>query len=219
MVDRTNNDVAQKNDKILLESSANANQFENLGCWWPFIARRFTSLKIGIARINRNLRRVDQTIERNNKGLCQCFYAVKSCQEQTAKVLNNEMDRHALNPAVESVVSLADELLRLEQLGRELSIQAGSDPQIKRLLEELTISSQIAHNKLAYLDIVKITAMKGEVFNAQIHTIAACQITDDSVLHGKISEMIMAGIVYRGKILKHARVAIFKYEQRGVNTE
>ncbi|MGD0572457.1 MAG: nucleotide exchange factor GrpE [Sedimentisphaerales bacterium] len=174
----------------------------------------------GYKLISRLLRRQHEqfgeltaSVQRQTIGFEQCLNTVKNCQEQTAKILNQEFDRHALNPAIESVVLLANELERLHGLAAQLIGDGLACAKVQKLIDDLAVSGQIAQDRLRYLDIEKIAPSLNDCFDPKLHTVCSYSDTDDSSRSGCISEMITAGIIYRGKVLRQARVSVFRHKQ------
>lgn len=172
--------------------------------------RRICAFSVRISRMGRNLRNINQTIGRQYSDMANHLSMVRNCQEETARLVNGELERHALRPAVETAVILADELNRLEQLAVKLAITSHSD--LGQLFDEIKISGQIARDKLEYLDITKIEPSRVDTLDHRFHTVVAAEKTSDSSLHGLISATIMPGMIYRGKVFKSAKVSVFKHE-------
>ena len=84
-----------------------------------------------------------------------------------SQALNHGLERHALHPAIVTVVTLADELIRLERIAKKLSPAGESSGELKTLANELQISASIAQDKLSLLDIEKIAPVKNDHFDAR----------------------------------------------------
>lgn len=163
--------------------------------------------------LGKKIQRLNETVDRHERGFQQCVNIVKNCQEQTARILNYEFERHALEPAVETVAALADELLRLDHVARKLLQGNESNVELKTLANELQISGSIAEDKLSYLDIERIRPSRTEVIDPEKHSICDYADTENKALHGRISKLITPGILYRGKMLRQARVSIFRFTE------
>ena len=60
------------------------------------------------------------------------------------------------------------------------------------------------------LDIEKITPKTGDNIDHQLHAAHGHTDTHDDFLHGKINQVFAPGIVYRGKVLRQAKVSMFR---------
>ena len=180
----------------------------------------FNVLSRGYKLIRRLLRRqhdrfveLAAVVQRQTTGFEQCLNTVRNCQEQTAKISNHEIERHSLNPAIESVVLLANELERLHGLATQMIGEGRACAKVQKLIDDLAVSVQIAQDRLRYLDIEKISPSVNDCFDPKLHTVCSYSDTDDPLRSGCISEMITAGIIYRGKVLRPARVSVFRHKQ------
>jgi molecular chaperone GrpE (heat shock protein) len=180
----------------------------------------FNVLSRGYKLISRLLRRqhdrfgeLTAVVQRQTTGFEQCLNTVRNCQEQTAKILNNEVDRHALTPAIESVVLLANEIECLHGLATQMIGEGRACAKVQKLIDDLAVSVQIAQDRLRYLDIEKIAPSLNDSFDPKLHTVCSYSDTDDPSRSGCVSEVITAGIIYRGKVLRQARVSVFRHKQ------
>jgi len=109
-----------------------------------YIERRLRSIEAVPRELRKQARHLDRTLEKLNRGYLQCLDIAAKCQEQATQSLNHVLERHALNPAIETVVALAEELFRL----RDVALQPNTDDQpagrLQTLAEEINISAQIA---------------------------------------------------------------------------
>lgn len=160
-------------------------------------------------RLIARLDKLEKTVDRLDQGFFECVNTAKSCQEQTAKFLNNELERHALNPAIKVVVVLADELYRLKDAFNQLQ----SDYKFNTLSQYLEMSRQLADDQLSYLDITRINPSAGQDYDHNAHEICSYTNSPDRGMHGKISSVITPGIIYRGKVLRPARVSVFRHNK------
>jgi molecular chaperone GrpE (heat shock protein) len=154
-----------------------------------------------------------EVVQQQTTGFEQCLNTVRNCQEQTAKILNHELDRHALNPAIESVVLLANELERLHGLATQMIGEGRVCAKVQKLIDDLVVSGQIAQDRLRHLDIEKIAPSLNDNFDPKLHTVCSYSDTNDPLRSGCVSEIITAGIIYRGKVLRQARVSVFRNKQ------
>lgn len=209
------------------EEAAKKSQPTSLAClstFAPSLVLDYQYLYCKIALLNESIQQLEQRVSSfsdilryQDKVLSGCIDSLKECQQQTAKVLNHELERHALNPAIKTIVGLADELFRLNDIAERLDQGAGANAELQQLKDQLEISAYIARDKLAYLDIERIMPSKADDIDPKKHDIAGDTGTNDKCLHGKTSRLITPGIIYRGKILLPAKVSVFVY--RKVNSE
>jgi len=175
------------------------------------IERRLRSIEAVPRELRRQARHLDRRLERLNRSYVQCLDIAAKCQEQATQALNHVLERHALNPAIETVVALAEELFRL----RDIALQPNTDGQpagrLQTLAEEINISAQIAQEKLDYLDILHITPSRADPIDPKKHSICRCTDTNEKDLHGTVNQLVRPGVMYRGEVLRPAAVAAFRY--------
>jgi molecular chaperone GrpE (heat shock protein) len=175
------------------------------------VERRLRFIEAVPRELRKQVGHLDRRLERLNRGYIRCLDTAAKCQEQATQSLNHALERHALNPAIETVVSLAEELFRL----RDVALQPNTDDQpagrLQTLAEEINISAQIAQEKLDYLDIAHITPSRADPIDPKKHSICRCTDTKDKTLHGTVSQLVRPGVMYRGEVLRPAAVAVFRY--------
>jgi len=174
----------------------------------------------GYKLVSRLLRRqqhrfgeLTEAVQRQTIGFEQCLNTVRNCQEQTAKILNHEIDRHALTPAIESVVLLADEFERLHGMAAQMIGDGQLCDKVQKFVNDLSVSCQIAQDRLRYLDIERISPSLNDCFDPKLHTVCSYSDIDGQFHNGCICEVITVGIIYRGRVLRSARVSIFRHKQ------
>ena len=175
------------------------------------IERRLRSIEAVPRELRRQARHLDRRLERLNRGYLQCLDIAAKCQEQATQALNHVLERHALNPAVETVVVLAEELFRLGDVALQPNTDGSPAGRLQTLNEEINISAQIAREKLDYLDIAHITPSRADPIDPKKHSICRCTDTTDKALHGTVSQLVRPGVIYRGEVLRPATVAVFRY--------
>jgi len=175
-----------------------------------YLKRRLKFFKSILKEIRKQQRQLKETVDVLGLGYQKCIHIAANCQEQATKILNDYHERHALYPAIKTVVLLVDELFRLNELTKTLQEEAKGNGELQRIIEELQISASIAQDRLADLDIEKITANTGDSIDTQLHTLHGHIDTPDDSLHGKISQLLKLGIMYQGKVLRPAKVSAFR---------
>ena len=157
------------------------------------------------------LQQLTETVKWLGQGYQQCVKDVKTCQEQTEKVLRYTLEKHALEPAIKTVVDLSDEVLRLDDIAQKLLQSSEFNNELKTLANELQISAAITTEKLTHLDIDRLTPSKGERLDPKLCEVRDFVNTQDKALHGRIAKLISPGLWYRGKVLRQSRVSVFRY--------
>jgi len=154
---------------------------------------------------------VEQLHRRSHKHMT----LLAACQRDTAAVLNHELDRHALHPAIEAIVALAEELSHLKDCARQLLDGCAGREEVGKLRAEMDLSCTVARERLANLDIERIAPAEQEKLDARVHMVCGHVATADEDLHGRIHKLVTPGIAYRGKILRQARVLVFRLKSSG----
>jgi len=178
-----------------------------------YVYSQLNSLNQNFQELRIQIQHLNEIVQHQGQHCDQYVTIVANCQRDTAKVLNQELERHVLKPAVEAIVTLADELFHLDELVKHLCQGAVGSDELEKLGQDVHISNQIARDKMACLDIERITPSKGDNFMPQKHSISAHAETSDKALHGKVKQTITPGIVCRSKVLRQARVSVFLYVQ------
>jgi molecular chaperone GrpE (heat shock protein) len=176
-----------------------------------YLVRRSKYFKKVLKEIRRQLQHQSDNIAQQWCQLQEYGKAVECCRQETAKILNHELERHALNPAIETVVQLYDEIISLKNLAGRLKHEAKDCPSIVPFLRSLQISADIAEDKLAYLGIERLTPAEGDELDPLKHNACHAVQTNSKELHGKVSQLLSPGLIYRSKVLRQARVSVFRY--------
>jgi molecular chaperone GrpE (heat shock protein) len=165
-----------------------------------------------VQELEKRLEHLNTILQEQSRQYDEHVATLAACQKETADVLNHKLERHALYPAVEAVVALAAELSRLEGQARQLLPDSADGDQANKLLQELDISCRLAAEKLAHLDVAMITPDEKENFDPQAHTVCSFIETTDKRLHKRIAKIVTPGILYQGKVLRPARVSVFRLQ-------
>lgn len=175
------------------------------------LERRMGSLDPVLKDLLTQTRRLARKVETFDRGYRQCLDIAAKCQEQATQALNHALERHALNPAVETVVALAEELFHLRDIALQPNTDDSPPGKLQTLADEISLAAQIAREKLDYLDIATITPSRADPIDPKKHSICRCTDTTDKALHGTVSQLVRPGIMYRGEVLRPAAVAVFRY--------
>lgn len=176
-----------------------------------YFARRSKYFKRVLKDIRRQLQHQSDNIAQQWLQLQECIKITENRRQETAKILNHELERHALNPAIETVVQLYDEIVGLKNLAEKFKHEAKDCPAIVPLLRALQISADIAEDKLAYLGIERLTPAESDELDPIKHSACHAVQTNSEELHRKVSQLLSPGLIYRGKVLRQARVSVFRY--------
>ena len=141
------------------------------------------------------------------------FQIVADCQKQTAAFANNQFEKHALHPAIETVDLLSRLIQELYEQSNDLTL-TDSQPQcpvFSTLIHSITQVSQIAKQKCLSLDMELIEPNRFDNFDPGKHNIEEALNTNDSQMHKKIFEMLNPGLLYRGTVLRQAKVSVYRF--------
>ena len=175
-----------------------------------YVYRQLKVLDKSIHELEKRLDRLDANIEQQYHRHGEYMSILAACQRDTASVLNREIDRHALHPAIETVVALSEELSHLKDYVSQMPNGSPDHENIEKIGGEIDLSCTVAQERLANLDVQIITADRGQELDARVHSACGSIVTVDRDLQGKISKLVTPGIAYRGKVLRQARVTVFR---------
>ena len=139
---------------------------------------------------------------------------VADCQRQTAAVVNTQFETRDLHPAIETVDSLASLIEQIFVQTTNLSEAQIQCPLFKTIISSIEQASQIAQAKCQYLDIESIAPAELADFDPNKHEIREAVETDDSSKYKKIRQTLVPGLIYRGTVLRQAKVSIYRYSEK-----
>jgi len=148
---------------------------------------------------------------RNQNNQVDYIKIVADCQKQTAELANNALERHALNPAIETVFVLTGLFHEIHQQTVTLRENQSCCPMFRPILDSIAEAVNLAEAKCQSLDIEKIAPADSEDFDPQRHEIGQTAISKDSDMHRKIERTLVPGLIYRGKVLRQAKVSVYRY--------
>jgi len=152
--------------------------------------------------------------QQNQSGNLERYWQiVADCQKQTAAFANNQFEKNALHPAIETVDSLTLLIEQIHDQTTKLSEAQIQCPLFKAILSSIVQAAQVAHAKRQYLDIESIEPDELDDFDPNKHEIMQAVVTDDNSQHKKIKETLVPGLIYRGKVLRQAKVSIYRYSE------
>lgn len=174
--------------------------------------RRCNCYRAVLRRLRKDQVRLMNTIGQLQVEHRQCFEIVAACQQQTAGVLNHTLEKQSLYPAIECVAALAGEIGELCNTLKRADAQPVVE-KVKLMEEELSVSLCLAQQKMSAMEIETLCPKTEELLDSNKHTVCGYQPTEDPGFHGKISQVVQEGVLYRGKILRSAKVLVYRYDK------
>ena len=172
---------------------------------------KIKALAAMLAGIKKNIIKLTETVDTQTKGFESSLNVVKNCQEMAIRIQDQELERHVINPAIRAVVALAEEIDRLKKVSENCCSNEAAGSDSEHLDAEIQISAAIASDKLRHLDIKMICPLISDVFDSGKHLVCGCTEVSDKQLHGKVSNVIAPGFIYRGKVIETAKVSVYRY--------
>jgi len=168
----------------------------------PCIGERLMSMEKAVTAAAEQMADREQGYERT-------IQIAASCQQDTARLLNREIQRHALHPAILALVLLADEIKRIREKAIAAEPLADLSPEVSDLIEAVNFANCTAEERLAALDVEQIRPQEGSPFDANLHELRGTIPTDDDRKHGAVAKVVSSGVVYRGEVLRRVQVLVF----------
>jgi molecular chaperone GrpE (heat shock protein) len=164
-------------------------------------------------RLIRQDKRLSETIKASQKDLADlqtCFQVAADCQKKTAELVNQNLERYALHPAVLAVDILADIIC---SIAKQIESLAGSEenPQFTKFIETVLDAARIAELKKDQLGLREIRPKELETLDKDLHEVVKAVATDDMSKHKKTHETVTAGLIYHDKILRQAKVSVYRF--------
>ena len=178
------------------------------------VYRFFATMNTQLARQDKKVSKALKAREDHSATLEKCFDTVADCQRKTAEFVNRTLERHALYPSILAVDLLASTICQLAQQANALNNSQQLDPQIISLVESVLSAAEIAESKKASLDIQSIQPAELDETDKDMHRIVDAVDTDDESKHKKIYQTLSNGLIYRGKILREAKVSVYRFNDK-----
>jgi hypothetical protein len=175
------------------------------------IYKFFASMHTQLSRQNRLLSKTLKTSEIHFAELKNYFNIAATCQKQTAELANQSIERHALHPAILTVDLLADLISQIARQADTLINNQDISPSLAPLMPLISDAAKIADSKKAQLEIQTVSPVDGDNLDSSLHEIVKAITTDDEGKNKKVHDTIAAGIVYRGKILRPAKISVYRF--------
>ena len=174
----------------------------------------FTAMKTRLTRLDKKVSKALKARDNHSATLEKCFDTVADCQRKTAEYANDALERHALHPSILAVDLLSSTICQLAQRADAIKNSQQLDPQIMSLVESVLSAVEIAESKKASLDVQSIQPAEMDELDKDMHTIVDAVDTDDKSKHKKIHQALSTGLIYRGKILREAKVSVYRFSDK-----
>ena len=163
-----------------------------------------------LEEIKDGMKVLNQHREHHNEIMERCVIITNEYQRNIEKSVNHELQRHVLYPAIESVALLADHISQLDQEIQRI-IAKHQLCELFGPLQEMIAQSEIAtQQQMEHLGMHWIRPNEFEKLDAKEHDIKQAIDVDDRNIHGKIKRTLIAGLAYRGTVLRQAQVAVYR---------
>ena len=139
---------------------------------------------------------------------------VAECQKETAKFANNTLERYALNPAIEAIDLLTSQIAEMRRAANSLVGAGAHCPLVESLLNSITDIAKLAQAKREHLDMQAICPQHLAELDPEKHDIRQVIETDDAGKHRKIENTLTPGLIYSGKVLRQARVSVYRHIEK-----
>ena len=136
---------------------------------------------------------------------------VATCQKETAGLANNQLERYLLYPAIEAVAELAEQIQQLLEQITSLPETERFCPFVRPIINQVRQAAQIADNERNRLDINTIEPKELDDLDVDKHDVKQAVPTSDSTKHRKIERTLVPGLIYRGKVLRQAKVSVYRH--------
>jgi molecular chaperone GrpE (heat shock protein) len=136
---------------------------------------------------------------------------VAECQKETAGLANNQLERHFLYPAIEAVAALTEQIRHLLEQITSLPETERFCPFVRPIINQVRQAAQIADNERNRLDINTIEPKELDDLDVDKHDVKQAVPTSDSTKHKKIERTLVPGLIYRGKVLRQAKVSVYRH--------
>lgn len=177
------------------------------------VAESLKSVENKLDRIDDNFQQVWRWCENQTQTLEHYLEMVAECQKETAKFANNQFERHALHPAIEAVEVLARQIQDLLLQTDSLSGNEFCCSFVRPIVDSIKQAAQIADGKCKSLDMEMIRPVEFDELDPDKHEVRQAVPTDDRDQHKKVQTTLIPGLLYRGKVLRQARVSVYRYVQ------
>lgn len=170
----------------------------------------------GIEQLNECLRQLAERYESRTGSLEAYLKIVAECQKEMARYANSLFERHALHPAIATVDLLTSLIQQLYEQATSVVENQTHCPLFNPLLESIAATAKVAQAKREYLDIEAICPNQFDEFYPDKHDVRQAVQTEDAGKHKKIERTLIPGLIYRGIVLRHAQVSIYRHVEKPI---
>ncbi len=135
---------------------------------------------------------------------------ITECQKETSSLANNKLENHLLYPAIEAVAALAEQIQNLYEHISSLPETERFCPFVRPIISIIEQASKIAKDKLQHLDISSIEPKELSDLESDKHDVKKAVPTNDIEKHRKIERTLVPGLIYKGKVLRQAKVSVYR---------
>jgi len=166
-----------------------------------------------LAQLNDRLSKLLENQQNQTSSLEQYLHIVDECQKELAKLANNQLERHLLHPAIEAVDVLIKQIRHLLEQATSLPENEIFCPFVRPIVDSIKHAALIADAKSKSLDIETIEPRGLDDLDPAKHDIREAVKTDEPSKHRKVERTLIPGLIYRGKVLRQARVSVYRHIQ------
>jgi molecular chaperone GrpE (heat shock protein) len=178
------------------------------------IAESLDSINSRLEGIVDNFKQIWQQRENQTQTLSQYLEIVAECQKEIARFANNQFERHALYPAIEVIDVLTRQIKDLLEQANSLPENEFFCPFVRPIVDSIKEAAQIADAKFKSLDMEIIDPKGLDGLDINKHEVRQAIPSSDPTQHKKIQRTLIPGLLYRGKVLRQARVSVYRYVEK-----
>jgi len=175
------------------------------------IAERLGSIEDRLDQLVDQLRQINESQRERTGELENYLKIVAECQRQTATLANRELERHLLHPAIEAASTLKGLIDDLLEQAAGLPENEAFCPFVKPIVDSIKQAASVAEAETKSLGIETIAPRHLNDLDAHRHDVKQTVAADDNTSHGKIERTLVPGLAYRGKVLRQAKVSVYRY--------
>lgn len=139
---------------------------------------------------------------------------VAECQKEAATFANHTVERHALYPAIETVDFLAGLIRQLHEQATSLAAGQTHCPLFQPVLDSIVEATKMAQAKCEYLDLETISPQPLDDLDPGKHEIGQAVPTHDAGQHRHVERTLIPGLIYRGTVLRRAKVSVYRHAEK-----
>lgn len=168
-------------------------------------------------RLTQQNKCLSETVSAKEKDIAdmQRYFEITSeCQKKTAELVNQNLERHLLYPAVLAVDTLAETIHIIAQQTESLALPEQDNAPMAALIEAIRHAVRLVELKKEQLGMKEIRPNELEELDKGRHQIVKAVLTDEPDRHKRICQTIASGMVYHDKILRQAKVTVYRFAKQ-----